>query len=186
VLIAGQVLLQISFTSAQQLIVLRLIEIDPAAATTATGLAFGASGIATALASLTYSRAVKVTGYRTLIAVAALLMALPIAGVALANSLVLVVILVVAASFLFGALIPSTSSMIGFEAPAHVQATIFGVSSSAISLGFGIGPLGGGLVAAAAGVPAALFMSAGVAVILAALLWLAAREPQPAEEARVA
>jgi DHA1 family multidrug resistance protein-like MFS transporter len=178
VLIACQALLQASFASAQQLIVLRLLQIDPAAAQTATGIAFGASGIATAVAGLTYARVVRRTGYRALTASAALLMAIPIAAVARANSLILVVILVVVASFLYGALIPATSSMIGLEAPARVQATIFGVSSSAVSLGFGVGPLSGGLIAAAAGVPAALYASAAVAILLAALLGLAAREPQ--------
>jgi predicted MFS family arabinose efflux permease len=78
-------------------------------------------------------------------------------------------------------LIPAFGSMIGLESPAIVQATVFGVGSSAIALGFGLGPLLGGVVASVAGIRAGLVVAAGLAVILAALVGFRAREPQPHE-----
>jgi DHA1 family multidrug resistance protein-like MFS transporter len=85
----------------------------------------------------------------------------------------------VMASFFSGALIPAFGAMIGLESPSIVQATIFGVGSSAISLGFGLGPLIGGFVASAAGVRAGLIVAAGIALTMAALVGLRAREPLP-------
>ena len=67
--------------------------------------------------------------------------------------------------------------MIGLEAPAIVQATIFGVGSSAISVGFGLGPLIGGFVASAAGIRAGLIVAAALAFVLTALVGLGSREP---------
>jgi hypothetical protein len=46
-----------------------------------------------------------------------------------------------------------------------------------VALGFAIGPLIGGGVAATAGVPAALFVVAGLALVLAVLVRFGAREP---------
>jgi hypothetical protein len=57
--------------------------------------------------------------------------------------------------------------------PATVQARVFGVSSSATALGFGIGPLLGGETAAFAGVPAGIAAAAVLAwaTALAMALW---------------
>jgi MFS family permease len=68
--------------------------------------------------------------------------------------------------------------MIGLESPAIVQATVFGVGSSAIALGFGLGPLIGGIVASAAGIRAGLLVAAALAFILAVLVGFRAREPR--------
>jgi MFS family permease len=67
--------------------------------------------------------------------------------------------------------------MVGLETPRSIQATIFGVGSSAIALGFGFGPLIGGFVAAAAGVQAGLAVAGSIALALALLIGLFAREP---------
>jgi predicted MFS family arabinose efflux permease len=74
--------------------------------------------------------------------------------------------------------------MIGLQTPSAAQASVFGVSSSATSLGFGIGPLSGGLLASAAGVGTALTVAGGVALILAGLIAVAVREPQAPSERR--
>jgi len=62
-----------------------------------------------------------------------------------------------------------------------VQATVFGFASSGISVGFGFGPLIGGLVASAAGVQTALAVAAGIALALVLLLVIAVREPRAAQ-----
>ena len=178
ILIVAQVLLQASYTAAQQLVVLRLLQFDPGAASTVTGAAFAAGGIATAIAGVTYARLLRRTGYRLLAGTAAFLMAAAIAAAAAAPNLALEVAAFVLASLLFGALIPAFGAMIGLQTPSQVQASVFGFSSSAVALGFGIGPLSGGLIASKAGVGTALTAAAAVALVLAGLIALAVREPQ--------
>lgn len=178
-LILAQVLLQTSYTATQQLVVLRLLQFDPGAASSITGAAFAAGGIATAIAGVTYSRVLPWTGYRLLAAAAALVMAGSVAGAAAAPSFPLVVMAFILSSLLFGALTPAFGAMIGLQTPSAVQASVFGFSSSAVALGFGIGPLAGGIIASNAGVGIALYAAAAVALVLAMLIALAVREPQP-------
>jgi MFS family permease len=109
----------------------------------------------------------------------ALLLGLALLGAASAATAPFVIAGFVLASFFSGALAPAFGAMIGLESPAIVQATVFGVGSSAIALGFGLGPLLGGIVASAAGIRAGLVVAAILALILAALVGLRAREPWP-------
>jgi sugar phosphate permease len=67
--------------------------------------------------------------------------------------------------------------MIGLRAPREVQATIYGLSASAIAIGFGLGPVVSGVVAASASVSAGLLVAAGVAAILSLFLATLVREP---------
>jgi MFS family permease len=180
VLIVAQGLQQTSYGAAQQLVVLRLIDLTGAKeAQVLTGVTFAAGGIATALASLTYHRLLRRTSYRRLITAGAVLLGLALLGAAAAATAPFVIAAFVVASFFSGALAPAFGAMTGLEAPAIVQATVFGVGSSAIALGFGLGPLIGGLVASAAGIRAGLLVAAALALILAALVGIRAREPRP-------
>src|SRR3989442_15024808 len=68
VLIVAQGLQQTSIGAAQQLVVLRLLEMTGSQqAQSFTGLAFAAAGIATAPASLTYHRLLRRTPYRRVV-----------------------------------------------------------------------------------------------------------------------
>jgi MFS transporter, DHA1 family, multidrug resistance protein len=177
VLIAAQALMQMSYSATQQLVVLRLIQLTPQAAPAITGITFGAAGLATALVGVSYVRVLRLTGYRRLIVGAALLLALGTAAAAPLRSVGAVVVIVVAVSVLYGALTPALSSMIGLEAPMEVAAGAFGLSASAIAVGFGGGPLLAGLTASAAGVDAGLLLAGAIALALTLLLALASREP---------
>jgi DHA1 family multidrug resistance protein-like MFS transporter len=180
VLMVAQGLQQTSYSAAQQLVVLRLLQLTGVKdAQSLTGITFAAAGIATALASLTYFRLLRRSNYRTLITGGALLLGLALLGTAAAGTAPFLIATFVLASFVSGALIPAFGAMIGLESPAIVQATVFGVGSSAVALGFGLGPLLGGIVASAAGVRAGLVVAAALALILAALVGLRAREPRP-------
>ena len=180
VLMVAQGLQQTSFSAAQQLVVLRLLQLTSVKdAQSLTGVTFAAAGIATALASVTYFRLLRRTNYRTLITVGALLLGLFLLGAAAAGTVPFLIVAFVLASFVSGALIPAFGAMIGLESPSIVQATVFGLGSSAVALGFGLGPLLGGVVASAAGVQFGLVVAAAVALILAALVGFRAREPLP-------
>ncbi|HXN00790.1 MAG TPA: MFS transporter [Candidatus Dormibacteraeota bacterium] len=178
VLMVAQALQQTSFSAAQQLVVLRLLDLTGARqAQFLTGITFAVSGLATALAAVTYSRLLRRSNYRTVTTTASVLMGLTLLGTALAGTPALVIATFVISSFVTGSLIPAFGAMIGLEAPRIIQATIFGVGSSAIAVGFGLGPLIGGFVASAAGVQAGLGVAGGIALALALLVGLMAREP---------
>jgi DHA1 family multidrug resistance protein-like MFS transporter len=180
VLMVGQGLLQTSYGAAQQLVVLRFLQLVPTAADAQalTGVTFAAAGIVTALAALTYSRLLRRTNFRRITTTAATLMGLMLLATAAAGNPALLIVAFVAASFVSGSVVPALGAMIGLETPSIIQATIFGVSSSAVSLGFGFGPLVGGLVASAASVQVGLIVAALLALVLAGLLGFGAREPR--------
>jgi len=178
VLMVAQALQQTSFSAAQQLVVLRLLDLTGAGqAQFLTGITFAVSGIATALAAVTYSRLLRRSNYRTVTTAASVLMGITLLGTAVAGSPAPLIAAFVISSFVTGSLIPAFGAMIGLEAPRSIQATIFGVGSSAIAVGFGLGPLMGGFVASAAGVQAGLAVAGGIALALALLVGLMAREP---------
>jgi MFS transporter, DHA1 family, multidrug resistance protein len=180
VLMVAQGLQQTSFSAAQQLVVLRLLDMTTAKqAQSLTGITFAVAGIATALAAVTYSRLLRRSNYRTITTVAATLMGLTLLATAAAGTPALLIATFVVSSFVTGSLIPAFGAMIGLETPRSIQATIFGVGSSAIALGFGFGPLLGGFVASAAGVQAGLALAGAIALVLALLVGLMAREPLP-------
>ena len=176
-LLVAQSLMQISYSAAQQLVVLRLLEFLSRGAETVTGLAFGAAGLATGIAAVTYSFATRRAGYKRVAAVAAVLFGGSIAAAAVAPSVALVVVAVAVFGLVYGALNPSLSSMLGLEAPAQVQGRVFGASASAIALGFAFGPLIGGAVAATVNVRAALLVAAAVSVALSGVVAAGTREP---------
>ena len=178
VILVAQTLQQIGYSGTQPLVTLKLISLIPHDNVAVfTGVAFAASGIANAVAAVFYSRLATRIGYRWVAAAGSLAAAGAIMLVAVARSPAVVVIATLATGLVFGTVIPATSAMLGLEAPAAVQGTIFGFSASAVALGFGLGPLVGGLVAGVANVEAALATIAAVAVLLALLMAVGGREP---------
>jgi MFS transporter, DHA1 family, multidrug resistance protein len=177
VLIGGQLLMQSSYGATQQLVALRVLELDRINASATTGIAFGASGVATALAAVTYSRWIKLRGYRALAAFTALLMGVGTLALGLAASKLSVFASFVLVGFLYGALVPALSTMIGLEAPEGAQARVYGIGNSASAVGFGLGPLIGGFVTAGHGVQIGFQVAASIAIVLAVSLQLFGREP---------
>lgn len=177
VLVVCQGLLQVSFSGFQPLVVLRLLNHASSGVATITGVAFAAAGLASALAAIAYSGLVRRTSYRAVAVAAALLLAAAELTVASLPQVEAIVVGTALAGLFYGALGPALASMIGLETPVAVQARVFGVSASAIAVGFGAGPLLAGTLAAYSSVPAALGVAAGFAVILALVLALRAREP---------
>lgn len=176
-LLAAQALSQMSYSAFQPLIVLRLLATAGGAATSITGLTFGVAGLSSAVAAVSYSVAARRWGYRWVAVVSALLLGVGQLTVGLTSPVALLVAGGAAAGFFYGAAVPAISSMIGLEVPVSVQARVFGVSSSATALGFGLGPVVGGQAAAFAGVPSGIAVAAVFAVLTAATLAIWGREP---------
>jgi MFS transporter, DHA1 family, multidrug resistance protein len=177
VLLGAQSLVQISWSGAQPLIALRLLELSAGSAASSTGIAFAAAGVASAIAGIGYSRLAARSGYRRLAAAASILAGLSLVLLGLSATVVTIVVATFVAGLCIGAALPAISAMLGLETPAEVQGRVFGLSASATALGFGLGPLLAGTIAGVVSVPVGLFTMAGVALALAAVIAFAGREP---------
>jgi DHA1 family multidrug resistance protein-like MFS transporter len=182
-LVAAQTLIQVAYYGAQPLVALRILGLHSAQPALVTGLTFGLAGAATGLAALLYSVPVARAGYRRFAMIAAGLMAVALLGAAIAPSLWLLIVATAVAGLLYGGLNPTISTMLGLESPREVQATIFGWNGSAFSLGAAGGPLMGGFVAAAFGIPLGFGVAVAGALLLAFVLRTWAREPLAAAPA---
>jgi MFS family permease len=178
VLVGAQGLVTVVQTASQQLVVLKLIEmVGAAAASAAAGFAFGAAGVTNSISAVGYTRITSRIGYVRTATIAALLLAGAVALLIVAPTAALAVAAVGLIGLLYGTIVPATSAMIGLETPSEAQSTIFGINASSVALGFSLGPLLGGVVAAGTGIPVALGVSAVLALGLAALMAIGAREP---------
>ena len=176
-LLVCQSLLQISNSGFQPLVVLRLLEHVSSGIEAVTGFAFAASGLASAAAAVGYAALARRLGFRTVGVLAALLMAGAQLLAAYGPNVQTIVTGAALAGLFYGTVGPTISTLIGLTSPAEVQARVYGVGASATAVGFALGPLGGGLLAAWLGTGPAVTACAACVVLLAALL--AARGPNP-------
>jgi MFS transporter, DHA1 family, multidrug resistance protein len=177
VLIGAQGLVTVVTSATQILVVLKLIEVAASSAAAAAGFAFGAQGVANSGSAVGYTRVTKRLGYVRTTALASLLLGGAVALLILARTPVLVVVLVGFVGLFNGTVIPATAAMIGLETPLEAQSTVFGFNASSVAIGFAIGPLIAGGVAASANVDTAFGVSAVLCIGLAGLLAFGAREP---------
>jgi MFS transporter, DHA1 family, multidrug resistance protein len=177
VLIGAQGMVSVCNSGTQVLAVLRLQEMVATGVAAVTGLGFGLAGIASSGAAVGYTRVSRRWGYVRTSATAAALAALAILVIGVSPWVALVVIGIGLNGLFSGVVIPATASMIGLETPHEAQSTVFGFNASSIALGFSIGPLIGGTVAATSGVQTALLVIVALAILLAILIARGAREP---------
>lgn len=177
VLIGAQGLVNVCTSATQQLVVLRFLEMLSSGVSAVSGLGFGLSGLASSAAAVGYTRVTKRLGFVRTAAAASCLIAFAVALMAVSPWAAVVVLAVGLNGLFSGVVIPATASMIGLDTPHEAQSTVFGLNASSVAFGFFVGPLIGGGVAATAGVPAALFTIAVLALLLAALIASGAREP---------
>jgi MFS transporter, DHA1 family, multidrug resistance protein len=140
-----------------------------------SGQILGAGALAAALGSVVGGRLAERFGAQRVV-ISALVFAglasLPQAGVASISELF---VLSVLASFALGAVIPVANLVVRASVSAERQGEAFGIAASATSMAFGIGPLGGGLLAASFGfgvpflVPGILLLAASAALLLLSL-----------------
>lgn len=176
-LLVCQSLLQMSNSGFQPLVVLRLLEHVSRGIEAVTGFAFAASGLASAAAAVGYAALARRLGFRTVGVLGALLMAGAQLLAAYGPNVQTIVAGAALAGLFYGTVGPTISTLIGLTSPAEIQARVYGVGASATAVGFALGPLGGGLLAAWLGTGPAVTACAACVVLLAALL--AARGPNP-------
>jgi MFS family permease len=178
VLIGAQGLISVCNSATQQLVVLRLLEMVTTGVAAVTGLAFGLAGVASSAAAVFYTQVTRRLGYVRTTALSAVMVAVAVALIAVSPWVALVVAAVALNGLFSGVVQPATASMIGLETPTEAQSTVFGLNASSVALGFAVGPLiGGGVAAVTASVPPALLVIAALALGLAVLVAAGAREP---------
>jgi len=178
VLMTAQGLVSLCNSAAQQLVVLRLLGMLSTGVSAVAGLGFSLAGIASSVAAVGYTQVSRKIGYVGTSAAAAVAAAIAIALIGISPWPALIVVAIGLNGLFTGVVIPATASMIGLETPHDAQSTVFGFNASAIAMGFFLGPLIGGAVAATSGVQVALYVIAGLSVGLGALVATGAREPQ--------
>ncbi len=177
VLMAAQGLVSLCNSASQQLLVLRLLGMLTTGVSALAGIGFSLAGIFSSASAVGYTTVSRRLGYVTTAAASGFAGAVSIAVIGIAPWPALALIGIGLTGLFFGVLIPATASMIGLETPHDAQSTVFGFNASAIAMGFFLGPLIGGAVAATSGVQVALYVIAGLSVGLGTLVLTGAREP---------
>ena len=137
------------------------------------GWIIGTGALVASLGSLLGGRLAARFGARRVMVVSLALAGLAALPQALSESVPQLWALRLLASLFIGCAIPVANLAIKSAAPAGRQGEVFGVASSATSMGFAFGPVGGGLLAASLGfwsaflVPGALLLALAVALVLA-------------------
>lgn len=141
-----------------------------------SGQILGAGALAAALGSVVGGRLAERFGARRVMISALVLAGLASLPQAAVASIPELFALRVLSSFALGAVIPVANLVVRASVPAERQGEAFGIAASATSIAFGIGPLGGGLLAASFGfgapflVPGILLLAASaVLIVLAAI-----------------
>lgn len=142
-----------------------------------SGQVIGAAALAAAAGSLLGGRLAARFGARRVVVVALLLAGLAFVPQAGAGSVAAFFALRVAASFALGVVIPVANLAVRSSVAPERQGAAFGAAASVNSVAFGLGPLGGGLLAASYGFGAP-FLVPGILLVgtSVALMALAFRE----------
>ena len=141
-----------------------------------SGQIIGAGALAAAVGSILGGRLAARFGARRVVVVALLLAGLAFIPQAGADSVAVFWALRVAASFALGVVIPVANLAVRSSVAPERQGAAFGAAASVNSVAFGLGPLGGGLLAASYGfgapfvVPGILLIGTSAALVVASVL----------------
>jgi MFS family permease len=141
-----------------------------------TGIAFTLAGVASVAGVLGIARQLPARRIRTTLIAGALLAAVAHLALAASGNVPLYIVAFALVSLVQASILPSSNTLIASSVPRHRRGTAFGLASSAQAIAFMVGP---GTAAAFAAVSLRLgYAAVGAAfVAMAALLWLALREP---------
>ena len=161
----------------QPMLPLFVQSIDPAASpATVTGVIFTVAGVVAALSSVIWGRLGDRIGYRRLLIAMALGAGLIYIPQGLVVSVVQLIVLRGILGIFDGGLLPSANALIAASAPPDrpgqrsSHGTTYGLVYLANGLGFALGPLSGGLIAATLGLRDVFFVTA--AILLAIGIYL--------------
>ena len=150
--------------------------IDPTeSAATVTGVIFTVAGVVAAISSVVWGRLGDRIGYRRLLIGMALGAGLIYIPQALVTSAIQLIVLRGILGVFDGGLLPSANALIASSTPhekdAHAShGTTYGLVYLANGMGFALGPLAGGLIAATLGLRNVFFVTAAILLVIAAYL----------------
>jgi DHA1 family multidrug resistance protein-like MFS transporter len=144
---------------------------------TAVGLILAVSGLCAALSSWLAPRLIDRYGYRRVI-----VGAMALAGICYAPAFVVqavwqMVLVRAAVGLALGSALPAAGAIVGLITPAQRRGAAYGLTSSAESCGFAVGPLLGGTLGALVGLRAVFLITAGALVVMAVLMARLVQEP---------
>jgi MFS transporter, DHA1 family, multidrug resistance protein len=161
----------------QPMLPLFVQSIDPAeSAATVTGFIFTVAGVVAAISSLIWGRYGDRIGYRRLLIAMALGAGLIYIPQALVVSVVQLIVLRGILGIFDGGLLPSANALIAASAPPpragehSSHGTTYGLMYLANGLGFALGPLSGGLIAATLGLRNVFFVTAAILLLIGVYL----------------
>jgi MFS family permease len=135
-----------------------------------TGWLMALSGLSAAVGSYWCGRLSRHIGLKPLLLSTAVLSAALIAPQAFAGSFVAFLLMRAVAALAFGALWSLVGAWSAFASPRDAKGAAFGLVGAASSLGFGTGPLLGGVLAAATGIRPVFLISACLVGLMPVLL----------------
>ena len=169
----------------QPMLPLFVQSIDPAeSAATVTGLIFTVAGVVAAVSSVVWGRLGDRIGYRRLLIAMALGAGLVYIPQGLVVSVVQLIVLRGILGIFDGGLLPSANALITASSPAEKpgertsHGTTYGLIYLANGLGFALGPLSGGLIAAATGLRSVFFITAAILLVIGMYLPFGVKDPR--------
>ena len=128
--------------------------------TVSSGIAFSAMGFTSALSSLLMAQLGERVGLKRLIVVCAALSGAFYLPMLVVDAPYQAIALVAVFGLFSGAMLSSTSALLGLAVPREQHGRAFGASQSAVSIAFAVGPLLGGVFAATLGLRNVFLVSA--------------------------
>jgi len=161
--------------------------IDPTqSAATVTGLIFTVAGVVAAISSLIWGRLGDRIGFRRLLIAMALGAGLIYIPQALVVSVVQLIVLRGILGIFDGGLLPSANALIASSSPPEragqraSHGATYGLIYLANGLGFALGPLAGGVIAATLGLRNVFFVTAAILLIIGVYLPFGVKDPRAA------
>jgi MFS transporter, DHA1 family, multidrug resistance protein len=142
---------------------------------TLTGWVMAVSGIASAAGSYCSGRLQRRIGLRRLMVIAIIACSLLLVPQAFASSYLMFLSTRAIASLAFGCLFGLVGTWAAISSPANAKGTAFGLLGAAAAMGFGTGPLLGGVIAASIGIRPVFLLSAVLLGSLPVILLVTAR-----------
>ncbi len=128
--------------------------------TVSSGIAFSAMGFTSAISSLFMAQLGERVGLKRLIVVCAALSGAFYLPMLVVDAPYQAIALVAVFGLFSGAMLGSTSALLGLAVPREQHGRAFGASQSAVSIAFAVGPLLGGVFAATLGLRSVFLVSA--------------------------
>ncbi|GAC1430418.1 MAG: MFS transporter [Chloroflexota bacterium] len=150
-----------------------------AQASTAVGVVLAVAGICAALSSWQAQRLSNRFGYRRLLIAATALAGVLYVPAYFVTAVWQLVVVRAMVGLCLGASMPSASAIVGLLTPPSRRASAYGLMASASSFGLAAGPLAGGALGAAYGLRPIFLMTATVLMLVALVVSMAVREPEP-------